>query len=77
MASEDMMDKTINAILTAMIGIILLASAFIPTVVEQISTLTGDNLAKYQPLLYLIVTITIISIIIGVIKMYTNDNGER
>lgn len=69
------MDRTITAILTAMIGIILLASAFIPTVVDQIDALVDYK--QYQPLLYLIVTITIISIIIGVIKMYTNDNGER
>lgn len=73
----DLMDKTINSILTALIAVVLIASAFLPTVIDQINNLTdkyGDDVTGYTTLLSVVIIMTIIGIIIGVIKTYTKDN---
>lgn len=72
----DLMDKTINSILTALIAVVLIASAFLPTVIDQINNLTtkyGDDVTGYTTLLSVVIIMTIIGIIIGVIKTYTKD----
>ena len=72
----DLMDKTINSILTALIAVVLIASAFLPTVIDQINKLTakyGDDVTGYTALLSVVIIMTIIAIIIGVIKTYTKD----
>lgn len=72
----DLMDKTINSILTALIAVVLIASAFLPTVIDQINKLTakyGDAVTGYTALLSVVIIMTIIGIIIGVIKTYTKD----
>lgn len=72
----DLMDKTINSILTALIAVVLIASAFLPTVIDQINKLTakyGDAVTGYTALLSVVILMTIIGIIIGVIKTYTKD----
>lgn len=73
----DLMDKTINSILTALIAVVLIASAFLPTVIDQINKLTakyGDAVTGYTALLSVVILMTIIGIIIGVIKTYTKGN---
>ena len=77
----DMMDKTINSILTALIAVVLIASAFIPVVIKQINNLSkieGMD-STYTTLISVVVIMTIIGIIIGVIKSYTSDSdsGDR
>lgn len=72
----DLMDKTINSILTALIAVVLIASAFLPTVIDQINALTtkyGTSVSGYTTLLSVVIIMTIIGIIIGVIKTYTKD----
>lgn len=73
----DLMDKTINSILTALIAVVLIASAFLPTVIDQINNLTTkygkDAVGGYTALLSVVIIMTIIGIIIGVIKTYTKD----
>lgn len=73
----DLMDKTINSILTALIAVVLIASAFLPTVIDQINNLTtkygSDAVGGYTALLSVVIIMTIIGIIIGVIKTYTKD----
>lgn len=72
----DLMDKTINSILTALIAVVLIASAFLPTVIDQINALTtkyGSDVTGYTTLLSVVIIMTIIGIIIGVIKTYTKD----
>lgn len=72
----DLMDKTINSILTALIAVVLIASAFLPTVIDQINALTtkyGDDVTGYTTLLSVVIIMTIIGIIIGVIKTYTKE----
>lgn len=72
----DMMDKTINSIITALVAVVLVGSAFIPTVVPMISKLTsqGGDYATYAILLGVVITMTIIGVVIGVIKMYTRES---
>ena len=75
----DLMDKTINSILTALIAVVLIASAFLPTVIKQIDALTkefGSEVSGYTTLLSVVITMTIIGIIIGVIKTYTKNKDE-
>lgn len=75
----DLMDKTINSILTALIAVVLIASAFLPTVIDQINALTtkyGASVSGYTTLLSVVIIMTIIGIIIGVIKTYTKDKDE-
>lgn len=76
----DMMDKTINSILTALIAVVLIASAFIPVVIKQIDNLTALKVdSTYTTLISVVVIMTIIGIIIGVIKSYSSDSdsGDR
>lgn len=81
--ADDMMDKTINSILTAFIAVILVASMMLPTLVPIITDLgktkIGDVAAYsgYVSLLEVVLTITIVGIIIGVIKMYTSRDSDR
>ena len=58
----DMMDKTINSILTALIAVVLIASAFIPVVIKQINNLSkieGMD-STYTTLISVVVIMTII-----------------
>ena len=74
----DMMDKTINSIITAFVAVVLVASAFIPTVIPMINGLSDKfpEAAGYVTLLEVVVTMTIIGIVIGVIKMYTSKDDD-
>lgn len=70
-----MMDRTINSIITAFIAVVLVASAFIPTVVPMITGLSGEA-AKFGSLLSVVVTMSIVGIIVGVIKTYTAHKSD-
>ncbi len=86
----DMLDKTINSILTAFIAVILIASAFIPVAINQINSLASlvtstskegaliSDITPYATLLSVVIVVTIVGIVVGVIKQYTDDDyGER
>lgn len=77
----DMMDKTISAILTAFVAVILIASAFIPTAIQQIDTLNdrfGSDAAGYTALISTVIIVTIVGIIIGIVKTYSGKgDGDR
>lgn len=77
----DMMDKTISAILTAFVAVILIASAFIPTAIQQIDRLNyeyGSDAAGYTALISTVIIVTIVGIIIGIVKTYTGKGeGDR
>ena len=86
----DMMDKTINSILTAFIAVILIASAFIPVAINQINAIPKlvnipenaliSDITPFSTLLSVVVIVTIVGIVVGVIKQYTGDDydeGER
>ena len=79
----DIMDKTIKSILTAFIAVILLASAFIPVAISQINAITSmvtisddsliSSVAPYTTLLSVVIIVTIVGIVVGVIKNYTDE----
>lgn len=79
----DVMDKTIKSILTAFIAVILLASAFIPVAINQINAIPSminvgegaliSSLTPYTTLLSVVIIVTIVGIIVGVIKNYTDE----
>ena len=74
----DMMDKTISAILTAFVAVILIASAFIPTAIQQIDSLNdrfGSDAAGYTALISTVIIVTIVGILIGIVKTYSGK-GE-
>ena len=77
----DMMDKTISAILTAFVAVILIASAFIPTAIQQIDNLNdqfGSDVAGYTALISTVIIVTIVGIIIGIVKTYSGKgDGDR
>ena len=84
----DMLDKTINSILTAFIAVILIASAFIPVAINQINAIPslvnipekGALIGDIQPfatLLSVVVIVTIVGIVVGVIKQYTGDDYDE
>lgn len=76
----DMMDKTISAILTAFVAVILIASAFIPTAIQQIDALNdayGSDVAGYTALISTVIIVVIVGIIIGIVKTYSNQEGDR
>ena len=77
----DMMDKTISAILTAFVAVILIASAFIPTAIQQIDYLDdkyGKDVEGYTALISTVIIVTIVGIIIGIVKTYSGkDDGDR
>lgn len=75
----DMMDKTISAILTAFVAVILIASAFIPTAIQQIDNLNrdyGSDVAQYTALISTVIVVVIVGIIIGVVRSYSKDEGS-
>lgn len=76
-----MMDRTIDSILTALIAVVLIASAFIPIVITQVNNLletyaSDSNIGLYTGLITIVVVMTIIGIIVGVIKTYQYGGHE-
>lgn len=69
--AEDRLDAVIGASIAALVGIVLICAAIIPTATEFIGNLTGDS-AKYAPLLGVVLIVTIIGLIIGILRFYSN-----
>lgn len=74
MESESNMDKVIMAVVTAIVGIALVTTALIPVSVDMITTnLNTESLQQWNPLLYAVITITVVGILVGVIRFFTNS----
>lgn len=73
MEGEDGLSKVINACLCVIVGVALLACAVIPTCVKMIGTLTGD-LAEWNTLLTVAVTMAVIVVIIGTLSYFTRSS---
>ena len=68
------MDKVIMAVVTAIVGIALVTTALIPVSVDMITTnLNTSDLQQWNPLLYAVITITVVGILVGVIRFFTNS----
>lgn len=74
MESESRMDLVIGAIITAIVGVALLTTALIPISVDMITTnLNTTSLQKWNTLLYAVITMTVVGVMVGVIKWFTNS----
>ena len=68
------MDLVIGAIITAIVGVALLTTALIPISVDMItSNLNTTALQKWNTLLYAVITMTVVGVMVGVIKWFTNS----
>ena len=72
--ADDMMNKTIMSIMTAFVAVVLIASAFIPTVLPMIES---EAVSKYSNILEIVVTMTVIGVVLGVIRMYMGKNRDE
>ncbi len=74
MESESRMDLVIGAIITAIVGVALLTTALIPISVDMITNnLNTTSLQKWNTLLYAVITMTVVGVMVGVIKWFTNS----
>lgn len=74
MESESRMDLVIGAIITAIVGVALLTTALIPISVDMItSNLNTTALQKWNTLLYAVITMTVVGVMVGVLKWFTNS----
>lgn len=74
MESESNLDKVIMAVICAIVGIALLTTALIPVSIEMITTnLTNATLQKWNTLLYAVITMTVVGVMVGVIRFFTNS----
>lgn len=74
MESESRMDLVIGAIITAIVGVALLTTALIPISVDMItSNLNTTALQKWNTLLYAVITMTVVGVMVGVIRWFTNS----
>lgn len=70
--AEDRLDAVIGASIAALVGIVLICAAVIPTATSFIDGLTGDSQTKYAPLLGVVLIMVIIGLIIGVLRFYSS-----
>lgn len=74
MESESRLDLVIGAIITAIVGVALLTTALIPISVDMITNnLNTTALQKWNTLLYAVITMTVVGVMVGVIKWFTNS----
>lgn len=69
---EDRLSAVIGACMAAIIGIALITQGVIPIAIDFIGDLTGEG-SQWQPLLNLVITITILSLIIGVLSYFRSS----
>ncbi len=86
--SEEKLDIVIGSMIILMVGAIILCSAVIPVVSDQVASLSdlipsgedaGDqvlNIASYQTLIGVAILMCIIGLVIGIIKMYTGKSSR-
>ena len=71
---ESNLDRVIMACVTAVVGVALLVTMVIPTSVNLISTnLNTEDLQQWNTLLYVVITMTVIGVVVGVIRFFTNS----
>lgn len=68
---NDGLSKVIGACICAVVGVVMLATFVIPVCADQIALLTGDY-AKWNTLLTVVITMTVVSLVIGVISYFTH-----
>lgn len=82
--SDDIITSSTNVIMGIIISVVLVCSALIPIVIDQITSLTDTNspyssfeqLGTWTNLLEIVVVIVIIGLIIGVVRTYARTGRE-
>lgn len=69
----DRLSEIIDSSTAALVGIVLICSAVIPTGVKFIGTLTSSAEQQYVPLLQVVLTISIIALIIGILRTFQKE----
>lgn len=70
-------DQIMESSIATVIGIIMICALVIPVGVQQISSLVGTNMTQWNTLLYLVITMCVIGLIIGVIRYFTGSSSKR
>ena len=70
-------DNILESSIAALLGIIMVCALVIPVGVEQIGSLTGTNMDQWNSLLYLVITMLVVGLIIGVIRYFSGSSGKR
>lgn len=85
---EDKLDIVIGSMVVMIVGAVILCSAVIPIVSDQVASLSdlipsgkdaGDqvlDIATYQTLIGVAILMLIIGMVIGIIKMYTSRSDR-
>lgn len=72
----DRLSEIIDSSTAALVGIVLICSAVIPTGLKFINDLNSSSVegaSNYVPLLEVVITICIIALIIGVLRTFQKD----
>lgn len=69
----DKVDNIIESSIAVLIGIIMICALVIPVGVEQIMSLSGTNYTQWNTLLYLVITMCVVGLIIGVIRYFSSN----
>lgn len=67
--AEDRLDAIIGASIAALVGIVLICAAVIPTASSFITGL-ADPENRFKPLLWVVLIFVILGLLIGVIRFY-------
>ena len=73
----DKIDNILESSIAAMLGIVMICALVIPVGVDQIASLVGTNMTQWNPLLYLVITMCVIGLMIGVIRYFTGNSSSK
>lgn len=72
----DVFDKMLTALITALVGIIFLASVLVPIAAKQVEDVSklGGEAAKYTTLLGVVITVSIVIVIVVLLRHFTSKS---
>lgn len=70
----DKIDNILEASVATLLGIVMVCAMVIPVGVQQISSLVGTNMTQWNSLLYLVITMCVVGLMIGVIRYFTSSS---
>lgn len=73
--SGDKIDATLMTIISAVLGVIMICSFALPTIMGSagIGAISGETYAQYRPLISVIGTVLIIGLIIPIVRGYNSN----
>lgn len=83
---EGSIDKIIGAVVAAMVGMIMIVSAFLPVAASQISSITTENMPGIDSiqggtttvvaLLSVVVIMVVIALLIGIVRYFAGGSDR-